>query len=109
MRVTIAGTGVGSTYEWTGNNKVGQGRMTLLELTPGQRVRIKLEFIKPFTATNNTVFTLTPKGPQTDVLWEMTGTNNFMAKVFDALMNMDKMVGRDFEKGLLQMKSAAEV
>ncbi|MGE0456122.1 MAG: SRPBCC family protein [Vicinamibacteria bacterium] len=92
--------GTGASYHWVGNKKVGEGRMTITASQPGRGVTLRLEFIKPWTATNTTQFDLTPSGKGTDVVWTMTGTNNFMAKAFCVFMNMDKMVGGDFEKGL---------
>ena len=103
-----AAAGTGAIYTWSGNNDVGEGRMTLTESRPSDLIRIKLEFTKPFAATNSTEFAFKPEGNQTAVTWSMAGTNNFMAKAFGLIMNMDKMVGGDFEKGLAQMKSVAE-
>ena len=82
--------------------------MTILDSKPGQLVRIKLEFLKPFKATNTAEFTFAPQGNQTLTTWAMTGRKNFMFKAFGLLMNMDKMVGPDFERGLAQMKAIAE-
>ncbi len=103
-----AAAGNGAIYTWTGNKKVGEGRMTILESRPNELVRIKLEFMKPFVATNTAEFTFVPQGNQTKVVWAMTGQNNFMMKGFNLLMNMDKLVGSDFEKGLASMKAAVE-
>jgi Polyketide cyclase / dehydrase and lipid transport len=103
-----APAGPGAVYSWAGNNKVGEGRMTILESQPNDFVRIKLEFLKPLAANNSTEFTFKPQGDQTVVTWSMNGRNNFMAKAFSMFMNMDKMVGGDFEKGLAQMKAVAE-
>lgn len=103
-----APAGVGAIYSWAGNKDVGEGRMTITESRANQLVGIKLEFLKPFAAVNTTEFTFTPEGNQTAVTWSMTGTNHFMAKAFGLFMNMDKMVGGDFEKGLAQMKPVAE-
>ena len=100
--------GPGATYAWVGNSDVGEGKMTITGNQPHSSVTIRLEFLKPMEATNVTEFTLTPAGAGTQVDWSMTGSNNFMAKAFDFFMNMDKMVGADFEKGLAQMKTAAE-
>ncbi|MBI3409379.1 MAG: SRPBCC family protein [Planctomycetes bacterium] len=100
--------GTGAIFRWSGNNKVGEGGMTIMESRPGDLIRIKLEFLRPFKATNTAEFTFTPEGNQTAVTWSMSGRNNFMAKAFCLFMNMDKMVGGDFEKGLAQMKSVAE-
>lgn len=100
--------GVGAMYAWAGNNQVGAGRMTILESTPGERIRIKLEFLKPFAATNEAVFTFAAQGNQTLVTWTMTGRNNFMAKAMGLFMNMDKMIGTDFEAGLAGIKAIAE-
>ena len=103
-----ASAGPGAIYTWSGNKDVGEGRMTLTESRANELVRIKLEFLKPFPTINTTEFSFKPEGTQTAVVWSMTGTNNFMAKAFCMFMNMDKMVGGDFEKGLVQLKTVAE-
>jgi hypothetical protein len=103
-----AAAGNGAVYSWVGNNDVGEGRMTITDSRPSDLIKIKLEFVKPFTATNATDFTFTPQGNQTNVKWTMSGDNNFVAKAFSMFMNMDKMVGGDFEKGLAQMKTISE-
>lgn len=110
MKQTFEGpaAGVGAVSTWSGDKKVGAGRMTILESNPDDLVRIKLEFFRPFKATNMAEFTFKPQGEQTLVTWTMTGEKNFMAKAFHLLVNMDKLVGGDFEKGLAQMKSIAE-
>ena len=93
---------------WVGNKDVGEGRMTITDSHPSDLVRIKLEFLKPFAANSVTDFTFTPQGNQTAVKWKMVGDNNFISKAFHLVMNMDKMIGGDFEKGLAQMKAIAE-
>ena len=110
MHQTYSGpaAGGGASYAWAGNSKVGAGRMTILEIEPDQKVIIQLEFLRPFKANNLTQFTFKDEGSSTFVAWGMTGENNFMAKVFGLFVNMDQMVGRDFEKGLTQLKSAVE-
>jgi hypothetical protein len=100
--------GTGALYSWEGNDQVGEGRMTIIDSRPGELVRIKLEFLKPFAATNETDFTFKGDAAQTTVTWTMSGRKNFIQKAFCLFMDMDKMVGGDFEKGLAQMKSAAE-
>jgi Polyketide cyclase / dehydrase and lipid transport len=100
--------GTGAIFTWSGNNKVGEGRMTILESRPDDLIRIKLEFLKPFKATSTSEFTFQPQGNQTVVTWSMYGKNNFMAKAMGLIMNCDKMVGGDFEKGLASLKSIAE-
>jgi len=110
MKATYAGpaAGTGAVYSWVGNNKVGEGRMTIMESHPSDLVRIKLELIKPFAATNTAEFTFQPQGNQTTVTWNMTGKKNFMTKAMGLVMNMDKMIGGQFDQGLAQMKSVAE-
>ncbi|MES1146765.1 MAG: SRPBCC family protein [Solimonas sp.] len=109
MKKTLSGpaSGPGSIYEWEGNSKVGQGRMEILESTPTQ-IKIKLDFIKPFEGHNITVFTLQPQGDVTNVTWDMSGPSNYMSKLMQVFMNMDTMIGNDFEKGLAAMKAQAE-
>jgi uncharacterized protein YndB with AHSA1/START domain len=110
LQRTYAGApeGAGAIYSWTGNKQVGEGRMTLMESRPNDLISIKLEFLKPFKATNTAEFTFKPQGEQTVVTWSMTGRKNFVLKAFSLFMNMDKMVGGDFEKGLANMKSVVE-
>ena len=110
MKLTFAGpaTGPGASYSWVGNNQVGEGRLTVIESRPNDLVRIKLEFMKPFAATNTAQFTFKPEGDKTAVTWSMQGNNNFIAKALHLVMNMDKMVGGQFEKGLADMKLVAE-
>jgi hypothetical protein len=100
--------GAGATYAWQGNKDVGEGRMTILESRPGELVRIKLEFFKPFAATNTAEFTFKPAGDGTAVTWSMSGQNNFLARAICVFVNMDKMVGGMFEQGLAQMKTVVE-
>jgi len=110
MKQTYEGApaGIGAIYTWIGNKEVGEGRMTLSESHPSDLIRIKMEFYKPFAATNTAEFTFKPAGNQTAVTWSMTGKNNFMAKAIHLFMNMDKMIGGQFEKGLAEMKSIVE-
>lgn len=111
MKTTYEGAaaGTGAIYSWAGNDKVGEGRMTITESQPSDRLAIKLEFLKPFASTSQTDFTFKGDGGGTNVTWTMNGQNNFMSKAFGLFMGgMDKMVGPDFEKGLAQMKAEAE-
>jgi len=101
-------SGSGAISRWAGNRNVGEGNMTIVESHPSDLVRFKLEFLKPFAATNTAEFTFKPQGDQTAVTWSMTGTKNFMAKAMHLVMNMDTMIGGQFEKGLADMKSIVE-
>ena len=100
--------GTGAIFRWAGNDKIGEGSMTITESRPSDLIRITLEFVKPFAATNTAEFTFEPEGNQTAVTWSMAGKNNFMAKAVSLFMNMDKMVGGKFEEGLANMKSVVE-
>ena len=101
-----APAGPGAAYHWSGNNDVGEGTMTITDSRPPQSVTIRLEFLKPFAATSTAQFDFAPSGSGTNVTWAMNGHNNFMAKAFSAFMDMDKMVGADFEKGLAALDTA---
>ena len=103
-----APAGTGAIYSWAGNSEVGEGRMMITESRPNELVRIKLEFLKPFAATNTTEFTFKPEGNQTAVTWDMTGEKNYISKAMCMFVSMDKMVGGDFEKGLVALKSVSE-
>jgi hypothetical protein len=100
--------GAGAQYAWVGNKDVGEGRMTIVESKPGELVRIKLEFFKPFAATNTAVFSFKPQAGGTRVTWSMAGQNNFIARAVCMFMNMDRRVGGQFEQGLAQMKASVE-
>jgi hypothetical protein len=100
--------GKGAIFRWAGNKDVGEGSMTITDSRPSDLVRIKLEFLKPFEATNTAEFTFKPEGNRTAVTWSMEGKNNFIAKAVCLFMNMEKMVGGQFEEGLASMKSVVE-
>jgi uncharacterized protein YndB with AHSA1/START domain len=100
-------SGVGAHYHWIGNKDVGTGEMTIVKSTPDQSVEIDLHFIEPFEAKNVTLFTLSPTATGTQVEWKMTGENNFVGKAFSLFMDMDSMVGKDFESGLSNLAQVA--
>ncbi len=103
-----AGT-VGSSYHWTGNRKVGEGKMVITAVDAPSTVAIDLSFIKPFKSESVTELMITPDGDRSNVTWRMTGEKSFMVKVMGLFgKNMDKMVGPDFEKGLAKLKRITE-
>lgn len=101
-------SGKGAVFSWDGNDKVGSGRMTILESRPSELVQIKLEFFRPMEDESTTKFTFKPEGEKTQVTWDMSGRHTFMSKAFCMLMNMDKIVGGQFEEGLSNMKAIVE-
>jgi uncharacterized protein YndB with AHSA1/START domain len=110
MKKTFSGptSGKGSVYEWEGKGKAGSGRMEITEASPSSKVVIQLDFIKPFEGHNITELTLQPAGGATNVIWSMHGPSPFITKVMGAFLNMDKLIGKDFETGLANLKSVAE-
>jgi uncharacterized protein YndB with AHSA1/START domain len=109
MKRTISepGKGKGATYAWEGNSDVGAGRMEITEATPPSKLVLKLDFIKPFATSNVVEYTLVPKGNATDVTWSMRGPMPFISKVICVFVDMDKMVGKDFEAGLAKLGTVA--
>jgi hypothetical protein len=101
-------SGKGAIYGWSGNNKAGEGRMEITEAAAPSKLLIDLAFTRPMKARNVAEFTLRPEGGATEVTWAMHGKNNFMSKLMHSLINIDKMVGSDFEKGLAKLKAAVE-
>lgn len=101
-------SGKGAKYAWSGNKKVGSGSMEITESTAPSRVLLKLDFMTPFEAHNMTEFTFVPQGSGTKVTWAMRGPAPFMIKVMHVFMNMDAMVGKDFDKGLVDLKAISE-
>jgi Polyketide cyclase / dehydrase and lipid transport len=103
-----ASHGVGSVYGWKGNRKVGAGSMEIVKAVASTEVGITLRFLKPFKATNETTFMLAPEGDSTRVTWTMRGPVTLISKVMGIFMPMDKFIGKDFDKGLAQLKSIVE-
>jgi hypothetical protein len=101
-------SGPGAGMHWRGNNKVGEGRMRIAESRPNELVRFDLQFIKPFANMCVTDFILKPDGDATNVTWTMSGPQNFISKGFGLFMNMDKMVGGQFEEGLGNLRKVSE-
>ena len=106
--VSEPSSGVGATYAWVGNDKVGEGKMTIVESVPDSRVVTRLEFIKPFASTSESVFAIEPRDAGSHVTWTMNGKHNLMSKVMCLFMDMDQMVGKDFETGLSNLTTVAE-
>lgn len=101
-------SGEGAVFHWAGNAEVGEGSMTLVESRPDERIRIRVDFVKPWSGTNTSEFTFKPDGARTIVTWAMTGEQGFFEKAICVFMNADKMVGGQFEKGLASLKTLTE-
>jgi uncharacterized protein YndB with AHSA1/START domain len=105
---SVVTSGKGAQYAWEGNREVGQGRMEIAESVPPSKVAIKLDFAKPFEAHNLVEFTLEPKGDVTNITWVMQGDTPYFVKIIHVFLNMDSIVGKDFETGLANLKTVAE-
>jgi hypothetical protein len=110
MKRTFSGSasGRGAVYAWDGNKNVGSGRMEILDASSPSKIVIKLDFFTPFEAHNTAEFTMLPQGDTTGVDWLMHGPAPFMSKLMQVFMNIDKMVGKDFEAGLSNLKKLTE-
>jgi uncharacterized protein YndB with AHSA1/START domain len=110
MKRTFSGaeSGKGAVYAWEGNKNVGSGRMEMLEASAPSKIVIKLDFFSPFEAHNTAEFTMLPQGDATNVSWRMHGPAPFMARIMHMFINIDKMVGKDFETGLDNLKRLTE-
>ena len=105
-----AESGNGAVYAWEGNKNVGSGRMEILDASSPSKITIKLDFFKPFEGHNTAEFTFVPERETaaTNVIWVMQGPSSFMSKVMQVFMDLDKMIGRDFETGLANLKTLTE-
>jgi hypothetical protein len=101
-------SGEGAIFRWAGNENVGEGSMTIVESRPSELVRIKLHFLKPFEDTATTDLAMTPEGDGTKVTWTMDGEHDFMSKAMCLFMDMDAMIGGNYETGLANMKKIVE-
>ncbi|MBI2429549.1 MAG: SRPBCC family protein [Ignavibacteriales bacterium] len=109
MKKTFSGAaeGVGAVYEWEGNSDAGAGRMEIVEASVS-KIKIKLDFLKPFEGHNTSEFILEPDGEITKVTWAMYGPNQYIGKVMSVFFSMDTMLGKEFETGLTSLKSNVE-
>jgi len=101
-------SGVGAQYSWNGDKNVGEGRMAITQSKPNEVIAVDLQFLKPFPAHNVATFTFVPDSAGTRVSWAMTGRSTFMGKAIGLLMNMDQLVGRQFDTGLASLRTLAE-
>jgi len=110
VKKSIEGTdgAVGAVAKWEGNDDIGKGEQRLDTLVPGKLVRTHLTFLEPWQQECGAGIDLAQAGDSTKVTWFMVGENNFMGKVMGVFMDMDAMIGKDFEKGLGRLKSIAE-
>ncbi len=110
MKLTYEGpaSGVGASYSWKGNKEVGEGRMTITEIRPDELVKFKMEFFEPIAGVSQAEFVFKRQGDETDVVWSMSGEKNFLSKAFCIFVDMDKMIGASFEKGLESLKKTVE-
>jgi polyketide cyclase/dehydrase/lipid transport protein len=102
-----AEAGVGAHYSWDGNRKAGEGSMEITSSSPDQ-VGLTVTFLKPMRATNEIVFALEPTTHGTEVTWTMHGEQKGLMAILGKVIPMDRLVGKDFEKGLARLKDAAE-
>jgi uncharacterized protein YndB with AHSA1/START domain len=110
MKRTFSGAaaGKGAVYEWDGDSNAGAGRMEIAEAVPAQSVTLRLDFRRPFEATNTVEYKLLPKGDTTQVSWDMHGPMPFISKVICVFVDFDRMIGKDFEAGLANLKALVE-
>ncbi len=101
-------SGVGAHMAWSGNSKMGAGSTTITRVVPNELIEIELKMIKPFACVNQVQFQLAPQPSGTQVTWHMTGRNNLIAKAMGMVINMDNLVGKEFEEGLRNLKSLTE-
>lgn len=109
MKVTIDGTdgAVGAVYQWEGNNDVGSGTQEIIKMTD-ERVDIKLNFTAPWESEDFVYYEFNNLGRTTEVAWGMNGSNPFPMNVFMMFMNLEEMIGTQYDKGLAQLKTRCE-
>jgi uncharacterized protein YndB with AHSA1/START domain len=101
-------TGTGAAFTWAGNRHVGEGSMTITESRPGELIRLRLDFRRPFASTSTAAFTFEPQGDRILVTWTMSGENTLVARLLHLFVDMDAMIGGKFDEGLTQLKAIAE-
>lgn len=101
-------SGEGAVFKWSGNDQVGEGSMTIVESKPPEKIKIRLDFVKPMEDTSDVTFTFEPEGSGTKVTWAMAGKNNFVGKAFCLVLNMQAEMNAKFDEGLAALKKTVE-
>jgi uncharacterized protein YndB with AHSA1/START domain len=101
-------SGVGARTSWDSKTDLGTGSATIVESVPNQRVGIRIEYTKPMQMIQDSAYIVKASGNQSVVTWSVTGKNSFLGRVMCMFMDMDKMVGGMFEKGLSKLKGIVE-
>ena len=100
--------GEGATYAWNGNSNAGEGKLTILELVPNERVTLDLSFARPMEGSSTVDYILTPDGDGTKMTWAMHGSQPYLAKLMSVFIDCEKMVTDNFEKGFVNLKREVE-
>src|ERR1044072_6930095 len=79
-KVTFEGpaAGNGAVFTWSGNDYIGEGKMTILVSRPNEQIKIRTDFVKPFAGSNLSGFTFKPDGDKTIVTWDMQSEQPFL-------------------------------
>ena len=105
---TGAARGAGAVYAWEGNKEVGSGVATITAVEPDKSVTMDLHFITPMEGRSVAKYELTPVAGGTEVRWTIDGPSPYLSKLMCVFMDMDKMIGGEFEKGLAALKAIVE-
>lgn len=110
LKRTFSGreSGEGTVYAWESQGEAGAGRMEITHAAAPSRITIRLEFFRPFRATNTAEFLIEEHGSSTTVTWAMFGPQPYRGKLMGLFLNMDRLIGREFETGLANLKALAE-
>jgi uncharacterized protein YndB with AHSA1/START domain len=108
MVISTPSAGTGANFAWSGNDKVGEGTLTILESQPPERIEVEQVFARPMVGSARMIFSFTPEADGTQVTWRMQGENGFLGKAMCLFMSMEKMIGPDFERGLASIKRVVE-
>lgn len=103
-----ADAGAGAMFAWDGNDEVGAGQMEIIESKPSELVKLELDFKRPMESSCDTIFTFKPEGNGTVVTWAMEGPNSFLGKALHLVIDMDAMVGAQFDEGLTSIQQIVE-
>ncbi|NAS11711.1 SRPBCC family protein [Poritiphilus flavus] len=111
MKKEFSGTDgtVGAISKWDGNKDVGMGEQEITRLVDNEVIESQLRFFKPWKSQSDAYMRVAESGSEsTKVTWGFSGKNKFPMSIMMLFMNMDKMVGKDFEEGLSSLKSVME-
>lgn len=97
-------SGEGASYAWSGDSNAGEGKITIVDSVPNERVTLDLDFVRPMEGHSTVDYILQPEGDGTKMIWAMHGEQPYIGKLMSVFIDCEKMIAENFEKGFANLK-----